>query len=338
MESKELRTVDQPKSQPEVKRIFANILVIFAALTLPGLPGLAWSLFGWLHIFLPLLIFFYLIKYGMSIGNKFILAGTGLALVAGMVTQSVDGLLFSCSLMPAGYVIAQSGLKGDSPALSGFKGAVTQSICWAILIALLSAREGLSPYGSLINAVHSSIDALMAYYSQSGAIDAEGMVMYEATLKQMKMVITLLLPSIFISCTFLSVWMTMVFGNRLAIRFCDRQIWPSYRYWQLPDKLIWVGICCAVLAFFPLGVIRSISANLLILLSVVYSFQGFSVCVFYMHKWNVPILFRSFVYVMVIFQSFGTIVLLVVGIADTWFDFRKLKKTEDTPETGPKDE
>ncbi len=330
--------MDQPNLQPGVKRIFANILVIFAALTIPSLPGLAWSLFGWLHIFLPLLIFLYLIKYGMNIGNKFILAGTSLALVAGFVTQSIDGLLFSCSLIPAGYVLAHSGLKEESPALTGFKGAVTQSICWALLITLLSAKEGLSPYGSLIDAVHSSIDSLMAYYSQSGAIDAEGMVMYESTLQQMKKVITLILPSIFISCTFFSVWVTMVLGNRLALKFFDRRIWPSYRFWQLPDKLIWVGILCAVLAFFPLGVLRSISANLLILLSVVYCFQGLAVCVFYMHKWNVPILFRSFIYVMVIFQSFGTILLLVVGIADIWFDFRKLAESEDTPKEDSKDE
>ncbi len=50
---------------------------------------------------------------------------------------------------------------------------------------------------------------------------------------------------------------------------------------------------------------------------------------FFLDKWNVPIVFRSFFYVMIVFQSFGTALLLVAGIADIWFDFRKLHKEDN---------
>jgi hypothetical protein len=51
-----------------------------------------------------------------------------------------------------------------------------------------------------------------------------------------------------------------------------------------------------------------------------------AIAVFFMNKWNVPLLLRSFFYVMIVFQSLGTLILLIFGIADIWFDFRKLKQ------------
>ena len=102
--------------------------------------------------------------------------------------------------------------------------------------------------------------------------------------------------------------------------------------WQLPDKLIWLAIGMGLLTFLPATGARTIALNILILLSLIYSFQGLSVAVFYMNKWNVPILMRSFFYVMMIVQTFGTIILLVVGIADVWLDLRKINKDDELEE------
>lgn len=313
--------MDQANPQPEIKRIFGNILLIFAALTL---PGVAWALFGWVHVFLPVLVFIYLNKYGFNIGNRFILAGAGLALLTGLLTQSVDVLLFSFSMIPTGYVLAKSGMQGDSPGYSGLKGAATLAVCWALLIGGLGISTGVSPYGSLIATLNTGIDEALNHYRQNETLAPDAMVMLETTLYQMKVVLPIIMPAIFLSCALFSTWITMVLGNRLAFRFCNREVWPRYRFWQLPDRLIWLGIGCAAFAFLPLGAIRDVAVNLLILLSIIYCFQGFAVCVFFMNKWKVPLLFRSFIYVMIVFQSFGTLLLLVIGIADIWLDFRKL--------------
>lgn len=327
--------MDQANQQPDIKRILGNIFIIFAALTL---PGVAWSLFGWVHIFLPLLVFIFITRYGLYIGRRFILAGVGLALLGGLLTQAVDTLLFSFSLIPAGYILAQSGMRGDSPAVSGLKSAATQAACWVILIAVFGITTGESPYGSLINTLDSGIDEALIHYKQNETLAPDAMVMLEATLHQMKAVIPVIMPALFLSCALFSTWFTMVLGNRLAYRLTQKEIWRGYRFWQLPDKLIWLGIICAILAFVPSGPLRGVAVNLLILLSVVYCFQGLAVCVFFMNKWNVPLLFRSFIYVMIIFQSFGTLLLLVLGVADIWLDFRKLNAPEPGPEETSNDE
>lgn len=312
--------MDQRTPQPAIQQIFGNIFLVFAALTL---PGSAWSMFGWLHAFLPLMVFTFLCRYGVTIGSRFILAGSGLAAITGLIVPSLSLPLFSFSMIPAGYMLARSGLKGDSPAVSGLKSSAALAGCWALLIAALGVTTGISPYGSLIDTLNSGIGETLSHYRQSGSLDPDAMMMLEATLQQMKVVLPIIMPAIFLCCAIFTIWVTMVLGNRLVARLCNIEVWPRYRFWQLPDKLIWLAIGCALPAVLP-GMARSVAVNLLIVLSLVYCFQGFALCVFFMHKWRVPPLFRTFIYVMIVFQSFGTLALLMAGVADVWFDFRKL--------------
>lgn len=325
--------MDQHTPQPAIQRILGNIFFIFAAITL---PGSAWSMFGWLHAFLPLIVFTFLCKYGVNIGSRFILAGSGLAAIAGLIVPSLSLPLFSYSMIPAGYILARSGLKGDSPALSGAKGAAVLAGCWAVLIAALGVTTGISPYSSLIETLNTGIGETLSHYRQSGALEPDAMMVLESTLYQMKVVLPIIMPAIFFCCSLFTTWVTMVLGNRLAAKLCNLEVWPQYRFWQLPEKLIWLAIGCAVPALIP-GLPRNIAVNLLIVLSLVYCFQGFALCVFFMNKWRVPPLFRSLIYVMIVLQSFGTLVLLIIGVADVWFDFRKLnpaipKSSEDSTE------
>ena len=316
--------MDQETSQLEISKIAGNILLIFAAVVLPGTE---WSIFGWIHVFLPLLIFFFLIKYGDKVGSRFILFGCTLALIVGGITQNFESLLFSFSLIPTGYVLASSGRKGDSPALSGLKGAGTLACCWLLLVGGIGTITGTSPYTSFIATLEAGIDEALAHYRQNETVAPEAQIMLEGTLVQMKAILPIVMPAIILSCTLFSTWLTMVLGNKLAARFCGLRLWPRYRTWRLPDKLVWLGIGGAAASFLPLGILRYAAINTVILLCTVYCFQGFAICVSYMNKWKVPLLLRSFLYVMIVFQSFGTILLLVLGVFDIWFDFRKISKS-----------
>lgn len=328
--------MDQAIKQPSVGQIFRNILLIFAGITL---PGISFAYFGWLHLFLPLIIFFFLTKYGLHIGNRFIVAGIALSFMAGIVTGTLGAMLFSFSLIPASYMLNHSGFRGNSPPLSGLKGVATQTLCWWLLLMSLGVITGESAYGSLITTITSALDETLIFYRQDESLSPDALLLLENGFYQAKLYLPLVMPSLFLSCAMFSIWFTMVLGNRLAIKFCNRAVWVRYRFWKLPEKLIWLAIGSGVLSIIPaVAIIKSIGINTLILLCIVYCFQGFSICVFFMNKWNVPLLFRSIIYVTLIFQSFGTIAFLALGLADTWFDFRKLSVPEKKKPNSDKDE
>jgi uncharacterized protein YybS (DUF2232 family) len=306
---------------PEIRSIVRNILLFSIALVLPGMQ---WALFGWLHMLLPLCAFYLLGRYGMRSGNRMVLTSLALALFVYLIAQRVDFFLLSVSLLPVSYVLIQSARRGEDPAMSGLKGVVVLSGCWILAFAGLSVGAETSFYAQLLLTLDRGIGEALQYYRTSGSVSSDSLLLLENTLQQMKIIVPVIMPAMLGSFILLITWFTMVSGNKLVTRTCGWSPWEQYRYWQLPDKLIWPVIASGILILIPTSPLRTFGINALILLSIVYCFQGLSVAVFFLEKWKIPIFFRSFFYVMIIFQSFGTVLLLAVGIGDIWLDFRKL--------------
>lgn len=303
--------------------ILQGILLTFLAF---ALPVAEWSVFGWFHVLLPLVAFYQLGKFGTYTGKKVLL----IAAVAGSLVfifyQNYDLLIFSLAMLLTGYVLFLSGQQGDSPAKSGLKGFMTLAGCWAGIFIATSLISGENSYLQLISILDSGITDALDYYRKNNEISAESLLILETTLNQMKSILPVIMASILGSMVLFVVWLTMVVGNRLTRMMQFQANWGHYRLWQLPEKLIWAGIILGLMVILPIPALKAVGINGLILLSVVYMFQGLAITVYFMHKWNVPILLRSFLYVMVFLQSFGTVILLVCGIADIWFDFRRMRK------------
>jgi len=312
--------------QPGISAIVNTILIVSLILVLPGIQ---WSLFGWLHILLPLLSFFLLSRYGLHIGNRLLLTALALAFIVFLILQRIDFFFLALSLLPLGYVLVHAANHKDSPAKSGLKGVLTLTACWFVAFTGLSIGSEVSFYNQLISTLDEGITEALQFYRVSSSVSSETLMLLESTLLQMKIIIPIIMPAMLGSFILLITWFTMVAGNRLVFKLCGKAPWDQYSHWELPDKLIWIIILLGILTLISAYPVREIGINGLILLSIVYCFQGMAIGVFFMHKWNIPIIFKMFFYVMIIFQSFGTILLLFLGIADIWFNFRKLHITTD---------
>ena len=306
---------------PGISSIINTILLVSLILVLPGIK---WTLFGWLQVLLPLLTFFLLSKHGMHIGNRLLLTALALAFVIFLVMQRIDFFLLSLSLIPVGYVLVYAASHEDSPAMSGLKGSLALTACWFIAFTGLSIGSEVSFYDQLINTLDAGITEALLFYRANTSISSETLMLLESTLLQMKIIVPIIMPAMLGSFVLLITWFTMVVGNKVVLKSCGKASWIQYSHWQLPDRLIWVVILLGILTLISVYPIRKIGINGLILLSIVYCIQGMAIGVFFMHKWNIPVVFRVFFYVMIVFQSFGTVLLLFVGIADIWFNFRKL--------------
>jgi len=310
------------QAQQPISKVFQAILLTSLAVTLPVVQ---WSVFGWFHILLPLLAFYQLGKFGTYTGKKILLIAGGLSSLVFAYYQDFHLLVFSMAMLVTGYILHTSYKRGDSPAISGLKGFAALAACWFAIFAFSSIGSEANSYQQLIGTLDEGITEALVYYRKSSEISAESLVILETTLYQMKSLVPIIMPAILGCMMLFVIWLTMVAGSRAVRNMQLQNHWGHYRLWQLPDKLIWIAILAGALTLLPVPVFRNVGINSLIMLGVIYTFQGLSITVYFMHKWNVPILLRSFLYVMVILQSFGTVVLLICGIADIWFDFRKMK-------------
>jgi uncharacterized protein YybS (DUF2232 family) len=292
------------------------------------LPAVEWTLFGWMHVAVPLVAFCIFSIYGEHTGKRFVLTAAALSAIILLLLGSYDLIFFCGVLLLTGYVLHLSAKKSESPSLSGFKACLAMSIGWAAVLWFFSLGPGISPYGRLLESLDLGIIEALEYYRASETVSAETLIMLERTLSQMQVIVPLIMPAMLGSLVVFVIWFTMVAGNTVLQRLQGNMPWPAYRFWQLPDRLIWLVIVTGVLALLPLDQLRTIAINTILLLAIIYCFQGLAIAVFFMDKWKVPVFLRAFFYVMLILQSFGTVILLLLGIADIWFDTRRLQKSE----------
>lgn len=308
----------------------ALIIVVFALALL--LPTTNITIFGWIYFMIPAIVLIYM--YRWQHGFRFIGAGFILAAVVSVFVSSLAMVIATASLIPVGYTLSQSGFRSESPTMSGFKGSIVLGSCWILLLTVQTMLTGVNPVTEFIGALNLDIAEALTYYRQSDSIPPETMMLFEESFVQIKTLFPKILPSIMISMVLMINWSTMIIGNRLVNRYTTYRPWPGHQYWRLPDKLIWIFIVSALITILPVSLLRTIGINMLICMSLIYLFQGFSVLSFYLHKWSVPQLLRYFLYIMMLFQSFGTVLLIIGGIADVWLDIRRLKiKSEDHTDT-----
>jgi len=290
-------------------------------------------MFGWVHGLLPLVVFFLLHRFGKNTGGKYILFGCLLAGITGLAFQVVEQFLFSLTMLPAGFIIADSVTKGDSKYLSGIKAAVALAGSWLLLSTILATGLEHHPYTLLLTSINTGMDEAVAYYKANGSLPEETIYILETTFQEMKTLLPRVMPAILACIVLLIVWFTMVAGNQLLSRKTGIGPWPEYRFWTLPDKLIWALIISAVLVVLPLEPGRTVGLNMLLVTGLLYCFQGIAIVLFYFYKWSVPRFLRAIIYVILFFQSFGAIFLAILGVIDIWFDLRRLHSAENETDT-----
>ncbi len=317
--------MNREENTSEDGKYVQHISLVTAVILIPGFLG---AIFGWVHGLLPLLVFYYLKRYGKERGKKYILFGCLLACVAGLAFQIIEQLLFSLTLIPMGFVLAGSAENRESISLAGIKGTFALAGSWILATTILTFGMEHHPYTLLIASLNQGMDEAIAYYKVNSSVPAETLFLLEQTFTVMKIWIPKVMPGVLTCITLLITWFTMVIGNRMLHKNTGSSPWPEYRFWTLPEKLVWALISSAILVVLPMEPGRTIGLNVLMVTGLLYCFQGAAIMLFYFAKWSVPLFLRTLIYVLLFFQTFGVILLGILGVADVWTDLRRLKSTE----------
>jgi len=312
----------QVEIEPEGKVQSRHILLFIASLLL---PSAMWMVLGWMGCLLPLLIFVCVSKYGWRHTTTQLTVALPAAALIGFFLHIFELVLFMAALLPAGYAVAHATIRKQEPWLAGLKEWVTLALTLYLFFSILLIDNDVTVFGAIVESLNHGIDESLKHYSASG-MSADNMAMLAQTLNQVKHLAPLILPGILGSILLGIVWLTLVPANALLPALGANSPWNSYRYWQLPEKLVWALIAAGVTAAIPEQPLQIWGINGLMIITALYGFQGLAIAVFLLHKWKVPRFLRTLIYVVILLQSFGTILLVIAGVADVWCDIRRLKK------------
>jgi uncharacterized protein YybS (DUF2232 family) len=135
------------------------------------------------------------------------------------------------------------------------------------------------------------------------------------------------MPAMLIASTLMVVWVNLLSARKLfELRGL---VFPDYGpldRWKAPEVLVWAVIVSGVMLLVPSLAVKTIGLNGLLVMMVIYFFQGMAIVAFFINKKKAPRLVRVVLYGLIALQQLVMLAVIGVGLFDTWFNFRKLEK------------
>ena len=298
--------------------IFLYLILISIMYVIPIAGIITW-------LFLPLPVLFFRLKTGRKNGMIIMLASLVVFMI---ITGNIAVTIFYFgSLLMTGFVIGEC-IENHLP--------IEKIMLYPFLLALGFWMAGILFYSGLSGQeVGQFISEYIARYQ---AVSGQLFTGLEGTYPDMAVdrrifernvtLVLMISPGLFVCSYLMMICMNLIIIKRILLKqgIVVSSI-DNLSLWKAPEVLVYGLIAVSVLSFFASGFLKIVSVNLIVILLLIYCFQGIAVVSFFFQKKQVPPMFRFILYLLVAIMP--QILLLVVGcgLFDNWFNFRKLNTT-----------
>jgi uncharacterized protein YybS (DUF2232 family) len=181
--------------------------------------------------------------------------------------------------------------------------------------------------GSGMQAERDLRDAIGLILQQYGGASADKQLVEEAVQTMLPFLLQLL-PGAALSTTILTCWLNLLVARRYCrLHQLPLPAWQDWSQWKAPDFLVWITITSGLVILLPFGVLRAAGLNAIMVAGIIYLFQGLAIVGFYFERWNLPRIFRAFIYGVILIQQFFTLGTMLMGLFDMWVDFRRFSRS-----------
>jgi uncharacterized protein YybS (DUF2232 family) len=185
-----------------------------------------------------------------------------------------------------------------------------------------------SPWAVVSDYLEESAKLALAMYREIDASE-EKIDILAQSLEGIVYLILRIIPAIVIVTTLFVVWSNLLFA-RFLLR--SKQLFcPDFGRldrWKAPEHLIWAAIVSGGLLLFGHPGIKMVGINGLIVIMMIYFFQGIAIVSFYFEKKEFPKVMRAILYSLIAVQQLLILVVIAIGFFDMWIDFRRTRKVE----------
>jgi uncharacterized protein YybS (DUF2232 family) len=310
------------------RQIHKDVILAIAITALISMVALhVWVLGPFVGLFIPLPILFYRFKLGRSLG-LLILSAVTLIVASVVGWNSIGSVAFLFELGLVGLVLPE--VFEMNLSVEKTVGITTGAILTtgAVMLSLYSFVSTTSPWAVVSDYLGESVKLALAMYREVEASE-EKIGMLARSLEEIQYFMLRIIPAIVIVTTLFVVW-----SNLLLARFMLRSkqlFYPDFgrlNRWRAPEPLIWVAIASGGLLLFGHAGIKMFGINGLIVIMMIYFFQGIAIVSFYFEKKRFPKVLRAVLYGLIAMQQLLLLVVIAVGFFDMWIDFRRTRKVE----------
>ncbi|MEN8256692.1 MAG: DUF2232 domain-containing protein [Thermodesulfobacteriota bacterium] len=295
------------------------------------LPALS-PVFEWLRTLIPLAPFYFSVSLGQKAGRHVCLIAFVIAGLVSLLAKDIGNAIFPLTLFPVGLMLAWAMEKRKTVAWAGLTATLLVLLGWFIGGLLFWQSTGLNPYSEGLNAMDQAFADMAEMYKTSGDFSPDVVADIERGFDQARQKLPGIFPALLIMSAIIISWLNMALGNRLLGRHApERTVWPPYRFWRLPENLVWLVILAGILMILPVSGLKTLGINGLLILASIYFLQGLAVLFAMLARWDAPKPIRFFIYFFIFIQTYSVVLLAVLGILDVWKDLGKIYKEEEAP-------
>ena len=312
-------TFIQPRAIKDILiGIFYSMLIIIVMYTMPVIGVFAW-------ILLPLPVLFYRLKIGRNYSS--IIMAVSMTVLIGLTSNFAFNALYFGSLLMTGFLLGECIEKHLSieKTMAYTCLGLFAALMVFLMIYAVTQSQGIEQLISNYISRYQTLSAQL--FSESTQLYPD-VALDRQLFERASSLFMIAFPGIIITTYLTMTLINILFIKRLLKKNdITIQSLENLNQWRAPEKLVLGLICISLLLLLPVGVLKILFLNCLIILMSVYFFQGIAVVSYFFQKKGVPFSIKSFFYILIAIQPLFMLLVIGCGLFDTWINFRRLDTT-----------
>ncbi|MDD9304276.1 MAG: DUF2232 domain-containing protein [Desulfobacter sp.] len=271
-------------------------------------------------LFLPLPVLFYRLKLGRNSGG--IIMAVSFFVLLLMTRELAFDVLYFGSLLITGFFLGECIERHLD---------IQRTMIFTVILVAGAAFTAFALYTGLQGKTMGGVlsDYLTRYFSMTAEIYS-GMGIEQDQIQQLNSAFMVILPGMFMVSYMTTIWLNLLIIRTLLQRkgITLKSI-EHLNHCRTPDVLVWVVIGLGLALMLPVDALKMISINSLIVLMLVYFFQGIAVVSFFFQKKKTPMALKVFCYSLIAVQLYVLIMVIGLGFFDNWINFRKIAPAKE---------
>lgn len=300
------------------KTILSGVFITFLLVLVSSAIPLIGFIGSWL---VPLPVLFY--RARLSRKHAAVIPAVVILLLTIIGKGFSPDVFFFTGLMLLGFLLSESfGMNFSIERTILFSsGGVMLAGCFVLFFYSNISTTGF--FELISGYMEKNLALTLEFYKEMGMPEDKLNIISESK-EEIIFILIRILPGLTATVIFFTAWVNILIAGSIfmkhQISFAD---FGNLKLWKAPDQLIWVAIVCGIAIMLPIDAFKIISLNFILVLLLIYFFQGIAIVAFYFDKKNFPNGLRILLYGLIALQAILKIFVIGIGFFDMWVDFRK---------------
>lgn len=193
-------------------------------------------------------------------------------------------------------------------------------------LAFYASNKGLSSEDLVAGFVERVLDETIAF-NEKAVGSKEQVREFKRAAPIVVEIVSSLYYSLAAIALMLTLWLNVIGLSRIARKSGLAPPFGALSKWKAPEHLVWVAVAGGIALLSGHDLAEQLGINLLLLLFVIYFFQGMAIISYMLKKREVSTFLKGAAYILAVW--YFSVIVALVGLFDIWVDFRKLSPAKE---------